>query len=141
MGLQQILFVVLSVVIVGIAVTVGISMFNYQAKNNNRNSIISDMHYIATEAAAFYRTPTTMGGGGGIWDKETLYTWIAIPKNRNGKYFVTPNGRIKLAVKKKGQKLLLTGFGKEIGYDEDNAIKARLILKGINANPKLVLMN
>ena len=141
MGMQQILLITLSVVIVGLSIAVGIHMFNYQARNNNRQNIISDMHYIASEAIAHYRTPAAMGGGEGVWDEEILYSWIIIPKNKNGNRFVTENGEIRLKVNNTGQKITLTGFGNEIGFDEEKGIKARLILKGPNADPRLKLLN
>ncbi len=39
MGTQQILLIVLSVIIVGIAVAVGITMFNQQAENSNQKCL------------------------------------------------------------------------------------------------------
>ncbi len=39
------------------------------------------------------------------------------------------------------QVLSSTGFGNEIGFDEEKGIKARLILKGPNADPRLKLLN
>ena len=65
MGTQQILLIVLSVIIVGIAVAVGIQMFNQQAINSARNSIIGDMNNFSSQAQAWYKTPTSMGGAGG----------------------------------------------------------------------------
>nr|MBC8383659.1 hypothetical protein [Candidatus Cloacimonadota bacterium] len=47
MGTQQILLIVLSVIIVGIAVAVGITMFNAQSVNSNRNACIADMNNFA----------------------------------------------------------------------------------------------
>ena len=141
MGAQQILLVLLSVIIVGIAISVGIVAMNYQAQQQNRSNIIADMHYIASEAAAYYRTPVSFGGGEGAWDQDALYEWIAIPKNKNGKRFITPNGEIRLVVNRQGQRLTLTAWGNEIGYDEDKAIRARLIFKGPDAEPVLKLIN
>ena len=62
MGTQQILLIVLSVVIVGIAVAVGITMFRTQAENSARQAIISDMNNFAASAMAYYKTPTSQGG-------------------------------------------------------------------------------
>jgi len=64
MGTQQILLIVLSVIIVGIAVAVGITMFNAQSVNSNRNACIADMNNFAASALAFYKTPTSHGGAG-----------------------------------------------------------------------------
>jgi len=64
MGTQQILLIVLSVIIVGIAVAVGITMFNTQSINSNRNACIADMNNFAASAYAWYKTPTSHGGSG-----------------------------------------------------------------------------
>ena len=48
----------------GIAVAVGITMFNQQAFNSNRNACISDLNMFAAQAQAFYKTPTSHGGAG-----------------------------------------------------------------------------
>ncbi|MDP8267175.1 MAG: hypothetical protein P9L97_00480 [Candidatus Tenebribacter davisii] len=66
MGTQQILLIVLSVIIVGIAVAVGITMFNAQATNSNRQAIVGDMNNLASSALAFYKTPETHGGAGNV---------------------------------------------------------------------------
>jgi len=64
MGTQQILLIVLSVIIVGIAVAVGITMFNAQSVNSNRSACIADMNNFAASTLAFYKTPTSHGGAG-----------------------------------------------------------------------------
>lgn len=64
MGTQQILLIVLSVIIVGVAVSVGITMFNQQAINAARQATIMDMNNFAAMTAAWYRTPTSQGGAG-----------------------------------------------------------------------------
>jgi hypothetical protein len=50
MGTRQLLLITLSIVIVGIAVAIGFSMFNEQAKTAHRNMIISRMTNFVVEA-------------------------------------------------------------------------------------------
>jgi len=64
MGTQQILFLILSVFIVAIAISVGIYAFNKQAMNMNRSAIIEDMNYLSSLCIAYYKTPVELGGGG-----------------------------------------------------------------------------
>jgi len=64
MGTQQILMIVLSVIIVGVAVGVGITMFQNQAVNSNRQAVIADLNNFAAQAIAWYKLPENMGGGG-----------------------------------------------------------------------------
>ncbi|HPB01198.1 MAG TPA: hypothetical protein PLI55_09975 [Candidatus Marinimicrobia bacterium] len=64
MGTQQILMIVLSVIIVGVAVGVGITMFQNQAINSNRQAVIADLNNFGAQAVAWYKLPKNMGGGG-----------------------------------------------------------------------------
>jgi hypothetical protein len=64
MGTQQILLIVLSVIIVGVAIAVGINMFNNQAYNSNKTAIAADAQSFATQVVQYYKTPTSQGGGG-----------------------------------------------------------------------------
>ena len=64
MGTQQILMIVLSVIIVGVAVGVGITMFQNQAVNSNRQAVIADLNNFGAQAIAWYKLPENMGGGG-----------------------------------------------------------------------------
>ena len=66
MGTQQILMIVLSVIIVGAAVAVGIQMFDTQANNQARNAIVSDLMQFGVQAQAWFRQPVVMGGPGTV---------------------------------------------------------------------------
>ncbi|MDD2228475.1 MAG: hypothetical protein PHY48_03580 [Candidatus Cloacimonetes bacterium] len=66
MGTQQILLIVLSVVIVGVAIAVGISMFNSQSYNSNKTAIAADAQSFATQVVQYYKTPVSQGGGGNL---------------------------------------------------------------------------
>ena len=81
MGTQQILLIVLSVIIVGIAVAVGIAMFNNQAINSAEAACISDMSNFSAIAMAYYRTPSSQGGssyGSSNWDADHIAAYVGI---------------------------------------------------------------
>ena len=125
MGTQQILMIVLSVIIVGVAVGVGITMFQNQAVNSNRQAVIADLNNFGAQAIAWYKLPKNMGGGGngdpgfGITTEDTpptagLLSYIGfvdpetgegvnLYKNDNGTYELTANAST----------LTITGTGKE----------------------------
>lgn len=65
MGTQQILLIVLSVIIVGVAIAVGITMFNSQAYNANKTAIAADAQSFGTQVLQYYKTPVSQGGAGG----------------------------------------------------------------------------
>ena len=65
MGTQQLLMVILSVIVVGTAVAVGIQMFDTSSQNLSRQALVQDVIRMGVEAQAWYRTASIMGGGGG----------------------------------------------------------------------------
>jgi len=141
MGTQQMLFLLLVIIIVAISISVGLYAFKQQAMSMNRSAIIADMNRIAALSIAYYKTPAIQGGGDGVWVKEDLYAWLHMKTNRNGKRLVTENGQILVSARKNGQKLVFVGYGNELGLDETKAVKARLVLKGPEADPKLIFLN
>ena len=111
MGTQQILLIVLSVIIVGVAIAVGISMFNSQAYNSNKTAIASDAQSFATQVVQYYKTPASQGGAGGTLTfddtgKAALYAYLGwaagSTDNENGLYAVTEIT---------GTTVEITGFG------------------------------
>ena len=64
MGQQQLLLIVLGVIVVGIAVVVGINLFNANAETSTQDSIVSQGTNIGALAQQYYKKPVSMGGGG-----------------------------------------------------------------------------
>ena len=67
MGQQQLLLIILGVIIVGIAIAVGITMFSSSSVQSNKDAIINDLNNLAANAYQFRIRPTTMGGCGGSY--------------------------------------------------------------------------
>ncbi len=93
MGTQQILMIVLSVIVVGAAVAVGIQMFDTQATNSQRTAIAADLQNFGAQTLAYMRTPSSMGGGKGTAtaDKDNLSHYLGFSAtytytNANGTY-------------------------------------------------------
>lgn len=84
MGQQQLLLIILGVIIVGIAIAVGLSMFTAQSVGANRDAIIADLTNLAANAYQHRIRPTTMGGGGG--DYSTYAIPPSLASNENGTY-------------------------------------------------------
>ena len=112
MGQQQLLLIVLGVIIVGIAVVVGINLFNANATNANRDGVISDLNNLGAMAQQFYKKPVSMGGGG-----NTFTGWV-IPTGLDS----TANGTYGTSVA--AQTVTITGYGTEVGNDGSAVVQA-----------------
>jgi hypothetical protein len=97
MGQQQLLLIILGVIVVGIAVAVGITMFTDNAVNANRDAVTNDLVNLAARAQQFYRRPTALGGGGNSFvgltaDDTGLRKLTNRASNANGGYSITTAG-------------------------------------------------
>jgi len=86
MGQQQLLLIVLGTIIVGVAVVVGINMFSQGAVNAERDALVQDVNTIGANAAAYWRKPVEMGGGGRDFTGLTLDKLGADASNANGAF-------------------------------------------------------
>ncbi|MCP4724249.1 MAG: hypothetical protein GY863_04400, partial [bacterium] len=64
MGQQQLLLIVLGVIVVGIAVALGMTMFSEGAAQSNFDAVLADIQRYASNAQQFYMKPSSLGGGG-----------------------------------------------------------------------------
>ena len=97
MGQQQLLLIILGVIVVGIAVAVGITMFTDNAISANRDAVTNDLVNLAARAQQFYRRPTALGGGGNSFvgltaDAAGLRKLTNRETNANGTYSITSAG-------------------------------------------------
>ena len=63
MGQQQLLLIVLGIIIVGIAIAVGVNMFQNSARDSNRQAVVSDLMNLAAKAQCYYLISNELGGG------------------------------------------------------------------------------
>ena len=103
MGQQQLLLIVLSVIIVGIAITLGITLFSANAIEQKRNEVINECALLASEAQLYYRRPVTLGGGG-----KSFLGW-EIPQE----YQTTVAGSFSLSAAVTSDEVIITGTGNE----------------------------
>ena len=115
MGQQQLLLIILGVIVVGIAVAVGITMFTDNAVSANRDAVTNDLVNLASRAQQYYRRPAGLGGGQGAFDASKGGLGLSVitqltskPSNSNGDY--TMGAVTATSVE-------LTGMGKEKGTD------------------------
>jgi hypothetical protein len=117
MGSQQLLLLILGVIVVGIATSVGIAMFSGQTVEANKVAIIGELTSIAEDARVFYMRPTTLGGGG------RSYRGYVIPRQSletsNATYSCIPgNRRVRFqAVSKQNPQNIITVTLRRTGDD------------------------
>ena len=97
MGQQQLMLIILSVIVVGIAVALGITMFSDSSISSNRDGITNDLAALASRAHQYYRRPSYFGGGGNSFagltaDAAGLAKLTNKPTNDNGTYSVVSAG-------------------------------------------------
>ena len=89
MGQTQILLIVLSVIIVGVAVAVGIDQFAENALTSNRDAVAADCQRLISQSMQYYRKPTSLGGGGNAFTGLTFQKIGADTLNQNGVFSVS----------------------------------------------------
>jgi hypothetical protein len=118
MGQQQLLLIVLGVIVVGIAIVVGINLFNASAVSANRDGVISDLNNLGAMAQSYYKKPASMGGGNNTFTGWTLPT--GLDSTANGTY---NNPAPTVAA----QSVTIVGVGTEIG-EGGNPVQATAVV-------------
>lgn len=81
MAWQQLLIIILVVIVLGIAIIVGFSLFSASAVASNRDSIVGDLSDIAANAYRFYGRLRVMGGGQGDYSTYSIPRLFAANEN------------------------------------------------------------
>ncbi len=117
MGQQQLLLIILGVIVVGIAVAVGITMFNDSAVSANRDAVTGDLLNLASRAQQYYRRPVALGGGGRSFvSLATGAPGIKLISKTTGASMVNGNGSYAITASAATQ-ITLTGTGTETGIN------------------------
>ncbi len=138
MGQQQLLLIVLSVIIVGVAIVVGVTQFQSNSVDSNRQAVISDLVNYASKAQRYFRTPKQLGGGEQDFNGFTLSS--IENANANGDYLVTTTAPTGTAAVTAGGSvatantttMYIVGSGNETGTDGTNPVKAYVTITADN---------
>ncbi len=136
MGTQQLLLIVLGAIIVGVAITIGVTLFKSNAQTSNRDQVVADLQNLGAVAQQFYRKPTSFGGGGQDFQNFTLTPLDT--GNGNGSFSVStsiPDGAgyvsgNRAPITTSGQLIYIVGCGNETGNDGTDPVKAYLRVTG-----------
>jgi len=135
MGTQQILLIVLSVIIVGAAIAVGIQMFNSQSYSASKSAIAADAQSYASQIVQYYKTPISQGGAGGELeegDEANIANFIGWGSTKDGETTTAntmknDNGEFKIIVDSETQVDVL-GLSKEVKDGKRPAVRTRVTL-------------
>lgn len=109
MGQQQLLLIVLGMVVIGIAVVIGMSLFRAHAINSKRDILINETIDMAAQAIGYYKRTREFGGGG-----KSFVGWQIPPQVKN-----TINGSYEITTVSVDQ-LVLTATGTEVVTGQDS---------------------
>jgi Tfp pilus assembly protein PilE len=135
MGQQQLLLIVLSVVIVGIATVVGFQMFADNAAEANMNAVTNDLLSLAGRAQQFYLKPASMGGGGQSFvgltaDSAGIGRLTSSPTNDNGEYSIQTAGT--------NAQVVIRGVGVEDGDGDGTDVTIDVTVQPDNITTSIV---
>lgn len=134
MGTQQLLLIVLGVVIVGIAIAVGVTMFRSNAQSSDRDQVVSDLENLGSKAQQYYRKPLSFAGGSNDFLNFRLTPLDT--GNGNGSYSITTteptdagfvSGSL-TPISSSSQLLYIVGSGKETGDNGTDPVKASMMV-------------
>jgi hypothetical protein len=103
MGSQQLLLVVLTMILVGVALAVALTIFQASALDSARNALIEDLLFLAGRARDYYLRPATLGGGNRDFSNVTIRSLTAHPENENGRYYVVSTSKDVLVLGARGR--------------------------------------
>jgi hypothetical protein len=93
MGTQQMLLIILCVILIGVALAVGLSLFSANSVESNKSAITHDiLNIFAASAYQHFLRPGSMGGGGYSFDGTGVPGAVAysipiqLSSNENGTY-------------------------------------------------------
>jgi len=120
MGQQQILFVILTVCIVAIAVSVGVLSLTAGAMIDNRLQLAQDLSQFAKKAQDYVNVPMEEGGGG-----VSFYVLSRLPDALDRLGVVSSNSHGDFFVKKadNASSLQIIGVGIEAGNDQKHPLR------------------
>lgn len=115
MGQQQLLIIVLSVILVGLATYGGPRMNEMYNQGSNRDQLIGNAYALVGFAESYAKRPVSQGGGGGSFSGLKL----------TSRLLSTPSGKITTSIA--AAKLTFTGTGVVKGKNGKSAVKVQCL--------------
>lgn len=103
MGQQQLLIIVLTVIIVGVAIALAVTYFKSHQQEVEIDEVINEMNHIAATAQEWYRKPAEFGGGSGSFSEFTLQSISQPDSTELARYKVTSATTSTLSLQAEGR--------------------------------------
>jgi hypothetical protein len=108
-GQQQLLLIVLGLIVIGVAVAIGMSLFRAHAINSKRDILINETIDMAAQAIGYYKRAKEFGGGG-----KSFIGWQIPSQVKN-----TINGSYEVNIVSDDQ-IVLVATGTEVVTGQDS---------------------
>ena len=127
MAQQQLFLIVLVLIILGLAVTIGVAMFQDNSASANRDSVANDLLNFAARAHEYYRRPALHNGGGNSYvgltaDAAGLARVTNLPGGKNG------NGIYTIQAAGTAAQVVLEGTGTEV-LPDGHPVTMRIVVR------------
>lgn len=125
MGQQQLLLIILGIIVIGIAIAVGLTLFRAQSIDQKRNLLINEGANMASLAMGYYRKPASLGGGGGSfigWTVPSDMTTTATGSYTSAAY---------------GDSLVIIGTGNEVTTGTDS-VKVKITVSAYGFSSSVI---
>jgi hypothetical protein len=129
MGQQQLLLLILSAIIVGIAIVLGINMFSENAIQANQDAVMQDVLTIAARAQGWYRRPAQLGGGGRDFT-GLLLADLNFTDTTNGVYLISGANATQFDI---------TGTGREDGDGDGSPLTVSIRVLADSISPAVIV--
>jgi len=116
MGQQQLWYILLGLIIVAVAMSLGIILYREHAIDQKRNNVINDCIHLAAIAQQYYLKPREYGGGGKSFDHWKIPNELVT--NANGHYEITSI---------ESQEVIILGTGNEV-VTGDDSLKVEVLI-------------
>jgi hypothetical protein len=117
LGHQQFFLAILGVVIVGIAIAVGVTMFKGNAIESSRSAMINDLMFLASRARSQYLKPKALAGAGRDFSNIEYRKISTMTENENGRYYIEQSTK---------DELVLVGVGRVVSGDDTLRVRMRV---------------
>jgi hypothetical protein len=117
MSQTQVFLVVLGLVLIGLAIYVGLSMFQADAIEHSRDAIINDLGTFAGSARSFYWKSSQLGGGNGSFNGVTIRMLYPMTENANARYYIESAN---------DDECIIVGVGKVVSGDDSVRVRVRV---------------